>query len=66
MCIRSKCELIIGLLILLLNYLVWQYSKISITVLAIILIIHSFACKSCNCDCSCEMEEKPSKKARKR
>lgn len=67
----SICELIMGVLLLVFNYTAWQYSKIAITILAIILIIHSLVCKKCccgcNCDCcdSCEVE-KPSKKAKRR
>ncbi|MBU0907879.1 MAG: hypothetical protein KKD18_01795 [Nanoarchaeota archaeon] len=46
---KSWCEFIIGLVIALIALFAWDwmYSKWVIVIAAIVLIIHSFMCKSC-------------------
>jgi hypothetical protein len=56
------CEVVIGVLLIVFSNF-WN-SQIIITILAAVLIVHAFMCKSC-CGC-CEECETPVKKAKKK
>lgn len=68
---KSWCELIIGLVIAVfaLFWWNWMYTQWVVVIAAIILIIHSFTCKSCWCCCDgmCKMHgEMKSTKSKKK
>jgi len=45
---KSWCELILGVVILVFALFdSWAYSKLIVTVAAVVLIVHSFMCKQC-------------------
>jgi hypothetical protein len=65
---KSWCEAIFGLIIALLALFAWNwmYTKWIIVILAVVLIIHSFMCKSCFVGKHHEMKEhKPETKKKK-
>jgi len=59
------CEVAIGILLIVFNYWNTAYSQVIITILAAILIVHSFMCKCKCCEC-CDECEMPVKKAKKK
>jgi len=59
------CEVAIGILLIVFNYWNWN-SQVIITILAAVLIVHSFMCKKCGCCECCDECEAPAKKARKK
>lgn len=65
---KSWCELVIGIIIALLALFAWNwlYSRWIIVIAAIVLIIHSFMCKSCFMGKHHEMKEVKSETKKKK
>ncbi len=62
----SWCEIVLAILIIVFNYWNLAYSRTIVTILAIILIVHSFMCHKCRvCEC-CDEDEMPAKKGKKK
>ncbi|MDP4039058.1 MAG: hypothetical protein Q8P57_00545 [Candidatus Pacearchaeota archaeon] len=63
---KSWCELIIGVIILIFVFVETQYSRWVIIIAAILLIIHSLACKKCFGGSSMAMSSGSNSKSKKR